>query len=186
VANYLGRAIVLCWLVSVGCRATSIEPAQPLTRDYALQLKTMPKEDYFDVGVYEGCEHVPAKDPVKKRLLGFDITGDKCYVEVLPSSSGRNHQLVFRFSKSQNKEAYDSIGPIEMAYIPTTDSFLGLMGKRDVFIAQYDVKDRFLSFTHTGYDEDGIINYGLNGKGDYIRGCIFVKPSYLKGTDRCR
>ena len=164
---------------------TSTEPPLQLTRDHALQIEAMPKEDYFGVGVYEGCEHVPAKDPIKKKLLGFDITGNKCYVEVLPSSSGRNHQLVVRFISSQDEEVYDTIGPIEMSYIPTTDSFLGLMEEGDVFIAQY-VEDQFLSFTHTGYDEDGVINYGLSGKGDSIRECIFIKPTYLKGTDSCR
>lgn len=186
VSNYLGKTIMMCCFILLGGCTTSIESSPLLTRDYALQLAAMPKENYFDVGVYEGCETVPAKDPIKKRLLGFDITDNKCYVEVPPSPNGKNYKLVFRFIGSQDQADYDTIGPIEMTYNPRTDSFLGLMGEGDVFIAQYDARDKFLSFTHTVYDEDGVINYGLGGKGDYIRSCIFTQPTYLKGTDRCR
>lgn len=183
--NYLRRGLIVGWLLLLGGCDFPFEPPPPLTRDYARQLAAMPKEDYFAVGVYEGCEDLPAKDPEKKRLLGFDITGNKCYVEVLPSPGGKNHKVVFRFKAEAGQDEYTSLGPIEMTYVPNTDSFLGVLGEGDVFIAQY-LENQFLSFTHTSYDEDGMINYGITGSGDYVRGCGFTKPTYLKGTDRCR
>ena len=147
-------------LISSCGHSKSSEPF--LTRDIVQELKQNSSQNRIrlEPETLKGCVAVPSTDPVQRLMVGFEFTGETCFVTVSPNNFIR----------------IDFLGDIDIPLISTstaqvqTDTFVGELGNDQVLIVQY-YQGRVIDVTQTIYDDNDIVVYGKLGKGDMIKSC---------------
>ena len=132
----------------------------PLTRKNIRAALANPSENQprLNPKTYEGCESVPAKNFFKKKLVGFDFTGETCSVTV---HSGNTVSVSFIDGD-----------PVPVKILSGTDIYVGELGNNQVLIVQHTTGGEVVSVTQTIYDSEGNVVYGKSGEGDSIKECL--------------
>jgi len=136
----------------------------PLTKNNVRQLLQNPSQNRnkLEPGTFKGCVLIPATDPIQKRMVGFQLTGETCSATVGPNNSIR----------------VDFLGNIDIPLASTsteqiqTDTFVGELENNQVLIVQYH-QGQVVSVTQTIYDNNDDVVYGKFGNGDFIKECSF-------------
>ena len=125
---------------------------------------------------FNGCVHVPATDFIQKIMVGFERTGESCFVTV-----GKNNTVEVSFLEGN---AVSVVSTSTDRY--RTDIFIGELGSDQVLIVQHH-HGEVVSVTQTIYDKKGYVVYGKNGQGDYIKECHFGRTTFekLAGKRNC-
>ena len=119
---------------------------------------------------------MPATDFIQKIMVGFERTGESCFVTV-----GKNNTVEVSFLEGN---AVSVVSTSTDRY--RTDIFIGELGSDQVLIVQHH-HGEVVSVTQTIYDKKGYVVYGKNGQGDYIKECHFGRTTFekLAGKRNC-
>ncbi len=153
-------------------------PPEPLTKENIKQfVRSSPQNfEQLKTGIFHGCVHVPAKDPIQKLILGFETTGETCTVTIT-----KNNTVEISFLGA---DAIPVFSTDTAQY--NTDTFIGESKNNQVLIVQHRLGE-VVSVTQTVYDKNGNVVYGKSGQGDYIKECIFqmTAAERLAGKKDC-
>ncbi len=139
---------------------------RPLTKSYIQNItrtsSALPQN--LERNTYQGCEVVPATGR-KPQFEGQEYTGETCFVKI-----HSNEQAEVSFLGTQRL----SLSLLEK----NSDSFASQINNDEVLIVQVHFhRGGILSATQTDYDENDHLNYGVSGKGKFIKACIItLKP----------
>ena len=135
---------------------------QPLTKAYIENLLKNPSEtqEILKEETLNGCVHIPARNPVKRLMVGFDRTGEACSVTV-----GRDNTVTVSFLGNKPVPLVSTSSGRHL-----TDTFVGDLGEDQVLIVQHH-QGKVVSVTQTVYDENDHVVYGRSGKGVSIKEC---------------
>ena len=174
----------LCAVFGIGCGLPSLPGGPPpLTRDYIRSLFENPldNEKKLQEGVFEGCVIIPATSWIQRKMVGAEFNGEACSITVLPD----------------NKLNVSFLGELEISVKDAgggnyqTDIFVGDLNasgappEQRVFILQH-IDGEAVSFTETIYDSNGLIVYGSQGDGEFIKEChIGRTPDGQEGPANC-
>lgn len=149
--------------------------APRLNEGYVRRLLSNPprNQETLKAGTLHGCVHIPARGFVQRLLVGFEQTGESCSVTVKPDNT-----VAVSFLK-------DGVIPVVSTSTEgfPTDIFVGELGNGEVLIVQHH-RGEVVSITHTIYDEQGDVVYGVSGVGDFIRECHFAMTSSERSAGR--
>ena len=153
---------------TISCSGSSVPP---LTRENTKRLLENPPQNQEPLkeGTFNGCVHVPATNFIQKIMVGFERTGENCFVTV-----GKNNTVEVSFLEG---------GIVSVVSTSTdqyrTDIFIGELGNNQVLIVQHH-QGEVVSVTQTVYDKKGHTVYGKSGQGEYIKECHFGRTTSEK------
>lgn len=153
-------ATLLFSALFISCNSSSSSEAynvKPMSRSTVKETLTAGADDRLAVRSYEGCVAVPAKDPLKKIAVGFDLTGESCTITV----------------KAGNLVSVSFLGQdVSVVRYSIADVFVGEISQDRVLVVQWlEETGEVLDVNQTVYDSKGIVVYGNSGDGDYINSC---------------
>lgn len=150
---------------TISCSGFSVPP---LTRENIRKLLKDPPQNQKPLkeGTFNGCVHVPATDFIQRIMVGFERTGESCFVTV-----GKNNTVEVSFLEGS---VVSVVSTSTDRY--RTDIFIGEQGNDQVLIVQHH-QGEVVSVTQTVYDKKGHVVYG---QGDYIKECHFGMATFEK------
>ncbi len=130
-----------------------------LNRDYIMQtVRSAPfTTPNLKPATYTGCEVVPWAG-VKRQFEGMEFTGRDCSITV---NSDQTVEVSF---------IDGGIGTLVLLE-RDSDTLVKDISDNEVLLMQH-LNGEVVSATHTGYDNDGNLNYASNGAGDFIKACL--------------
>ena len=134
--------------------------ASSLTRQYIQEVINNPSSSSLQLiaGTYQGCESIPARNFIQRKMVGFEFTGETCFITVNDNQTvsvsfiGNNSYPVFPLGRQ-------------------SDTFVGNINNNEVLIVQHH-SGKVVSVTQTQYDNNDNLIYGKSGQGDYIKECL--------------
>ena len=165
--GYLVWLLIVCTGISACNPGVSRELTQRhIDKQYIKEIEqNSEKLGHFTLGTFYGCLTVPAKNRLKKYMVGFDFTGDSCTVTIHPDK---------RVSTSLIDQKN-----IVISRQKHTDFYYASLKNEQVLVVQFH-QDNPVSVTLTTYDSNNVLNYGAQGEGDNITDCIELKSSSHK------
>ena len=158
---FSGILIFFCSGFIGGCGAGSY---RPFTKAYIQQTtqnsSALPRT--FEKTTYRGCEVVPATGN-KPQFEGQEFTGDSCFIKI---QSDERAEVSFL-----GKTTY----PLSLLE-KNSDTFVAQINNNEVLLVQLH-RNEVISFTQTDYDTNNHLNYGVSGKGEFIKACLINAPS---------
>ena len=136
---------------------------QPITQSYIQQVtqkpSTLPQE--LKQTTHNGCEVVPATGN-KPQFEGQEYTGETCSIKIN--------------SNEKIEASFLNVEPLSLSLLEgNSDTFITQINNNEVLLLQIH-KSQVVSATQTGYDKNNHLNYGLSGKGKFIKACLINAP----------
>ncbi len=111
-------------------------------------------------GYYEGVVVLP--DP-SNFWTGVEITDEKCFVRVRRHEPG-----VLSVESSFSEEPV----LVHAGNLSGQDFYMGRFGDEQALVLQLQPPHEVAALTHTSFDSKGVLNYGVEGDGDFTRECM--------------
>jgi len=142
--------LLLCGVVLgvAWANGDAMAQGQPVTGEY----------DAVVEGRYEGVVLLP--NPWNL-WTGTKITDEECFVRV------RRHEPGSLAVESSCSEAPFIV---HADNVPGESFYMGRFGDDQALVLQFH--QRGVSLTHTSFDRNGVLNYGVKGDGDFTRECM--------------